>query len=101
MKECKKLRIWNGGLDGRGAHVYIAAYSLREAARLLEETRKKVFNVAYELNDMLINRNSIEIRDYFSEGCWGNPMEGVTPERGVWYAPALGSGQSGKPERGI
>ncbi len=27
-----------------------------------------------------------EMRDYFSEGCWGIHMNGVTPERGVWYS---------------
>jgi hypothetical protein len=25
-----------------------------------------------------------EIRDYWSEDCWGRPMDGITPERGAW-----------------
>jgi hypothetical protein len=25
-----------------------------------------------------------EINVYFSKGCWGNVMEGITPERGAW-----------------
>lgn len=36
-----------------------------------------------------------EIRDYYCEGLWGNRMDGITPERGVWVTRT----ELGPPER--
>jgi hypothetical protein len=82
----KELKIWNGRsciweaklpeeLRGhRSYHMYIAAYSVADASRLINE-----FN-GYERN------YAQEIKIYFSKGCWGNSMEGITPERGIWIS---------------
>ena len=71
MAETKTLRLWNGRWKDRG-RVYVAAYTRADAGRLLSQA------AGAELP--AIDR---EIRDYFSE-CWGNTMDGITPERGVW-----------------
>lgn len=90
----KELKLWNGrGLVlntsklkqfipiddsdrnaryNRDVHMFIAAYSVADAVRLINE-----FN-GYEGN------HSSEIKEYFSKNCWGNRMEGITPERGIW-----------------
>jgi len=95
----KKLKIWNGGFDGRGDHFYIAAHSVQDAARLMAEANNKIHKSNIYNFSFLVNRNARIIREYFSEGCWGNAMDGITPERGVWYAPAITGGHEGKPER--
>jgi len=76
MAEAKTLRLWNGRWQDRG-HVYVAAYTRAEAGRLLVQAAGREIPA--------IDR---EIREYFSE-CWGNPMEGITPERGVWVQTGL------------
>ena len=77
----KQLKLWNG----RGiaisrkwdrASVYIAAYSREDARRVCEEATGHKPPVS-------------ELRDYFSQ-CWGNPMEGITPERGLWVQHNFG-----------
>lgn len=82
----KQLKLWNGRSlllrtqedsrwDALGTnqapHVYICAYSRADARRLIEE---------YCGRDI----GDFEIKNYFSEGCWGNSMDGVVPERGLW-----------------
>lgn len=66
----KKLKLWNGRLQGY-KHGYIAAYSQADAIRLAEEN--------FGLRGWLP-----EIRDYWSEGAWGDSMIGVTPRRGLF-----------------
>lgn len=95
----KELKLFNGGADGRGAHYYIAAYSVRDAARLMTAADRKLHGGKYEITDLDISRNVREINTYFSKNCWGNKMDGVVPERGIWYAPAIEGGHEGKPER--
>ena len=86
----RKLKLWNGrpysvlrkcevGRDSW--HVYIAAYSAEDARRLCGELG-------------LTTPSTSELRDYFGK-CWGNAMDGITPERGVWKV----LGYHGKPER--
>ncbi len=78
----KQLKIWNG----RGARIknkeyhtlYICAYSRSDAARLIIEAQGDVFDKSQ------FGWWTREIRDYFTEGCWGNTMNGIVPERGVW-----------------
>lgn len=85
----KKLKIWNGrGWGGRKyddkgnfvpdptgkdrcEHAYVCAYSRAHAVRLINQAS---------------SRNAVsdnEIKNYWSK-CWGNPMNGITPEIGVW-----------------
>ena len=79
----KKLEIWNGrGYScrnhddprwkaGEYYHVYVGAYSRADARRVIEKY------CGYLPPDA-------EIKDYFSKGCWGNTMDGVERERGLW-----------------
>jgi hypothetical protein len=73
----KTLKIWNGRWyeKNKTKHAYICAYSRTDACRLLAIISGT--NPSYW---------QAEMRDYFSEGCWGNMMEGITPERGVWIS---------------
>lgn len=92
----KELKIWNGrGYCCRktgdahwaairtnvDVHAYVAAYSRADARRVIEE---------YSGRDP----GDTELKVYWCEGTWGNAMQGVTPERGLWlgFAPQ-------KPER--
>lgn len=82
----KKLKIWNGrGYGGRNDSIYIAAYSRSEAARLYCEGLRKVRNYNSNIDKRELGQAYREIRDYFCEGAWGNNMEGVEPEVGLWY----------------
>ena len=70
----KQLIIMNGRFLTRGkfVHAYVAAYSKADANRLLIEAANGHGNFVNEINT------------YFSIGCWGNHMDGITVERGVW-----------------
>jgi len=85
----KKLKIWNGrgwgtqkyDKDGNFVsdpigikscdHAYVCAYSRAHAVRLINQV------VGWQC----VSDN--ELKNYWSEGCWGNTMEGITPEIGV------------------
>lgn len=75
-----KLKFWNGRWF-KHQHLYIAAYSQADAVAVVTEVFPKARFTLYE------------IQVYFSN-CWGNAMEGVEPERGVWVQT-----DSNKPER--
>ena len=49
---------------------YVAAYSRADAERVIEEYAGH-------------RPTRSELRDYWSP-CWGNPMDGIEPERGLW-----------------
>lgn len=73
----KQLRLWNGRPYGvlphsewKNAHVCVAAYSMEDARRVCLEAGMRDPGVR-------------EIKEYWSE-CWGNDMDGITPERGIW-----------------
>ena len=74
MPKPKPLKCWNGNYNGSGSHVYICANSRADAGRLLVE---------YGASSRGIDKY---IKDYYSE-CWGNAMQGITPERGLWVVP--------------
>jgi len=59
--------------DHTDPHLYIAAYSVSDAVRLITEF------CGCEGRGV-----KAEITNYFSPDCWGNAMEGITPERGLW-----------------
>ena len=83
----RQLKIWNGGGWGRQRYnknnekiptsledwcesIYVCAHSKAEAVRLINE----------------VHRHTLTTRDldnYFSP-CWGNAMDGIEPELGVW-----------------
>ena len=81
------LKIWNGAGHGvlERQSVYIAAYSLKQAAELLAKV-SQCTNRGFE--------NAI--RTYYSAGCWGKPMNGIVPTEPCVY---LQDGYGGKPVR--
>lgn len=69
----KKLFIANGrwqGKQGQQQHIYVCGKSKADAIRILEELSGT--KMTYEMNI------------YFSQGAWGDPMDGIIPERGAW-----------------
>ncbi len=66
----KTLKLFNGRGWGSGQHAYVAAYSQADARRVCEE-------LGYQLT-------ASELKVYWSHGCWGTRMDGITPERGLW-----------------
>jgi hypothetical protein len=88
----RKLKVWNGRAYGilpasqwkRGGepvHIYACAYSVADLQNLCDEPG-------------LHRVPASEVRNYWSS-CWGKPMQGIEPERGIWLA----AGYSSKPER--
>lgn len=82
----KVLKIWNGRgycaykhsdplwKDVRAnsdVHAYVAAYSRADARRVVAEYCGHV-------------PADSEIKDYWHEGSWGDPMKEIAPERGLW-----------------
>jgi len=70
----KKLKIWNGRGDFRklDGHLYVCAYTQKDAIELLTKAG----------HERMTTR---ELNTYWSANCWGTPMAGITPERGVWF----------------
>lgn len=87
----RKLKIWNGrGWGGQSRydkdgnhiydttgriwcdHAYVCAHSRAEAVRIINEA------IGYW------SMSERELKVYWSEGCWGDTMDGITPELGVW-----------------
>lgn len=97
----KTLKIWNGrGWGGRRYdkdghyipdptgkvycdHAYVCAYSRAHAVRLINQARDC---------DMC---SDSELKNYWSEWCWGDQMDGITQEIGVWTT----QGFNDKPKR--
>ena len=76
----KKLRFWNGrghGKYDRRFTIYVAAYSVSEACRLLS----RVCFPNSNNTDMI---RSIEINKYYSE-CWGRSMINIKPDKPCVY----------------
>lgn len=81
----KQLKLWNGRDPECTGHFYVCAHSRAHASRIASE--------AYRIIKGLKSRTDVgdivtvnEIKDYWSEGCWGNAMNGITPEIGVWHS---------------
>jgi hypothetical protein len=73
-----KLKLFNGRPYGvlpqeewDNSHIYVAAYSSEDARRVCVEAG---------LNDP----GRHEIRLYWNKGAWGNSMDGIPVERGIW-----------------
>jgi hypothetical protein len=96
----KKLIIANGRGDygrnrtkrfpkGFRGHLFVCAHSKADAVRLLQEAGYETMTIR-------------EFNVYWSKGCWGNSMEGIAQERGVWFLPEEHEREDGfKPERVI
>ena len=76
----KQLKIWNGrghgNTYGRG-HIYVAAYSRKQAAELVS---RACFG---DEHPDLVSTN--EIKNYYSD-CWGTPMNGIVATEPCVYA---------------
>lgn len=91
----KKLKLFNGRGWQCDGHLFIAAHSVKDAADLSSQAYRKLRGLEDRLD---IKATSIsEINIYWSKNCWGRPMDGITPERGVWWQKE----RSEKPERVI
>ncbi len=72
-----KFKIWNGrGFRCRKTgkeyeHLFVCATSVKHVLKLCKQ-------VGYD------SISTCEVLKYWSKDCWGNPMEGITPEIGVW-----------------
>lgn len=84
----RPLKLWNGRCYSvlppewqKGSHAYIAAHSVADIRRLCEEMGLPNWPSAHE------------VTMYFSP-CWGDPMKGVTPARGVFFTRCI-DGQTG------
>lgn len=88
----RPLKVWNGRAYGvlpqsqwkqgsDGAHIYACAYSVADLQSLCDELG--LHRIA-----------ASEVKNYWS-ACWGNQMDGIQPERGIWVA----YGYNKKPER--
>ena len=74
----KELKLFNGRTYGvlpsaywRDSHLYIAAYNMADVMRVCTEAGLQA-----------PTRN--EITTYWSKGQWGNSMDGIAVERGIW-----------------
>jgi hypothetical protein len=65
----KQLKIWNGRGHGKydKYHIYVAAFTQKQAAEL-------VSSACFGCNDRI---SVSELRNYYFEGSWGNPMDGI------------------------
>lgn len=94
-----KLKLWNGNAQTMApyaevkkrniphnghVHVYACAGSRAEVLRMLQAWT----------GDVGLGRDSY-VRDYWNAGAWGNTMDGIVPERGLWVQYGHGS----QPER--
>lgn len=61
---------WKGIPTNRNIPASVAAYSREDARRVIGEYCGRMPSVS-------------ELRDYWAES-WGDMMEGITPERGLW-----------------
>ena len=73
----KLVKLFNGRVIGRGRlhdreHFYVGATSIADVVRLVKAA-----------GDYVCNPREVNI--YWSKGCWGNAMDGISPERGVWW----------------
>ena len=77
----RKVKLVSGGERAhRGGRLYVCAYGWKDACELVNESRKLAKGCAG-------NSTVGYMRNYWHAGCWGNSMEGVKPERGVWHTP--------------
>lgn len=65
--------FWEGVAHNTTMRAYIAAYSRADACRLIGEY------CGAQPSDS-------ELKNYWSEGAWGNSMAGIKVERGLWIS---------------
>ena len=95
----KKLKLFNGGdWNARGGHLYVAAYSVKDAVDLVNEAYRKLKGHADRPD--IAPQTVYDFNVYWHKNAWGNQMSGITPERGVWWVEQeFGPGSGEKPKR--
>lgn len=75
----KELKIWNGRGHGKFSkgHIYVAAYSQKQAAELIS-----IACFGQEHPDRV---STSEVKNYYHKGAWGNTMDGITPTEPCVY----------------
>jgi hypothetical protein len=68
----KKIKILNGRWQNCLGHAYVGCYSYKQAIELLKQAGYQFITMS-------------EINVYWSKGCWGNAMNGIEPQIGVWF----------------
>lgn len=88
----RKLKIFNGGdWDHQGGHLFVAAHSLQDASNLISEAYRKIRGLQDRTDIRIMPVNFLRV--YWAKDCWGNAMDGITPERGVWWGEKQWTGQ--------
>lgn len=91
MTKNKKLKIFNGPdhyfISIATSHLYVAAYSQKDAIDLLNEAYRKYHNLEGRKDVKPFTYNLL--KTYWNKGCWGTNMKGIEVERGVWLSKDL------------
>lgn len=76
--------MFNGSdWECRGGHLYVAGYSLADAVRLVNEAYRRLNGHTDRPDINPISEHFARV--YWNKGCWGVKMDGIVPERGVWW----------------
>lgn len=89
MVNMKKLKCWNiGDWRHRGGRLFVCASSMADAVRACNEAYSKV----HQCKDPCAGTFTVVYFKDYASPAWGNNMEGITPERGVWWSKSDGRG---------
>lgn len=75
----KKIKIFNGSWGGTG-HAYVGAYTQKQAVELLNKVPDGQGRMTLR-----------ELTIYWHKNCWGNAMNGIEPQVGVWIQDGFNS----------
>jgi hypothetical protein len=90
-RQSKKLKLWNGRLyhydKANGKYLghkdpFKSKLAMWTHCYVCATSEKQIVEMFLKIGIHGVTLN--EIRVYWSKGCWGNPMDGVTPEIGIW-----------------
>lgn len=94
----KSLKLFNGRGWQCDGHLFIAANSVKDAIDLSNRAYRKMRGLEDRLD--IKPTSTSEMNVYWSKGCWGTPMDGINPERGVWWVEKPhDSSEKSKPKR--
>ena len=81
----KKLKLFNGRAwhDTPNGRLFVCASSVREVVDLVNQVYRKL--KGYENRPDITACSLRDINVYWVKGHWGKLMDGITPEKGVWF----------------
>jgi hypothetical protein len=95
----RKLKIWNGNVQTMVPYELAKARGLRHNSYVhaygCAPSRAALCRMLLEWSGGSGKGLDSYVRDYWSEGAWGNSMTGIAPEVGLWVQ----FDRSGEPER--